>query len=115
MNRHFHPRQIPTSSDCSLVSFKTAVIWSNIHVTTAIICACRPTYKMVLGKAVSFARHVLHGYREAVNTTAQLMNAGKYRHMNHIGYKIDQNIDKRRARPRNPDDSIMADTTVDVV
>lgn len=34
-------------TECSIVSFTQAEVWTNIHLGTAIICACLPTYGLL--------------------------------------------------------------------
>lgn len=42
------------SSNSSLVFSDNILLWSNIHIATAITCACLPTYRPILEK---FTRH----------------------------------------------------------
>ena len=39
-----------------LVSFTKSQLWSNIHIGTAIVCACLPTYRPLLAKASAFSQ-----------------------------------------------------------
>lgn len=59
------------SSKLFLVSFGGLLIWSNIHIATAITCACLPTYRPILEKLIghgsrkqSIETFVEHGTRK---------------------------------------------------
>lgn len=53
-----------------VVSFTKASLWSSIHLGTAVICACVPTYRPLLDRIVSMTSPVRRMYTSLLDTRA---------------------------------------------
>jgi hypothetical protein len=48
--------------NAEFITFTNSEIWTNVHITTAILCACLPVYKPLRAKATDLVRKLRSGY-----------------------------------------------------
>ncbi|KAI0190173.1 hypothetical protein EV127DRAFT_495319 [Xylaria flabelliformis] len=48
--------------DAQYITFTNSEIWTNVHITTAILCACLPTYKPLRAKVAGMIQRIRLGY-----------------------------------------------------
>ena len=62
-----------------VVSVLRDELWINLHVSTAIVCACMPTYRPLLSRAVQATSSFRNRYSNKTGTTkASAMNDSSY-------------------------------------
>lgn len=59
----FFPIELLGSSNLQTVNFVRGILWSNIHLGTAIICACLPTYRPVFSKCADGLANIQQQYK----------------------------------------------------